>query len=244
MRSPRVLISRMVETTLLRLDATPDAYRICQRANRHPTFRGNEAMSVLGPKGKDLSIFVRFGGLNLKRQRGYSQTQTGFHKPPAPRGFYAFPKVAFEIFLIGSIETYQPSNFPSVEKQEALDWQSFSNEASKEFAEWRARKAAYDRQRRRAFSLVRKEFRKSHGAVWSHLMETVRRHEIIAAHGEWVKTTMREWRRAFSKQSLRQRMNTEISPGVRGVRSVNDAGGGIFGDHGRDHFEVFFDEKV
>ena len=55
-----------------------------------------------GPKGKDLTTFVRFGGLDLKNQQGHGKDN--FHSPPATRGFYAFPKIAQSLFLIGSKE--------------------------------------------------------------------------------------------------------------------------------------------
>jgi hypothetical protein len=58
----------------------------------------------MGVKGKNLNIFVRFGGLNLKKQEGYSNSPSSFHQPPASRGFYAMPKVAQEFFLIGSLD--------------------------------------------------------------------------------------------------------------------------------------------
>ena len=36
-------------------------------------------------KGKDLYQFVRFGGMNLKKQKGYSDKAYSFHAPPANR---------------------------------------------------------------------------------------------------------------------------------------------------------------
>ena len=62
-------------------------------------------------KGKDIFTFVRFGGLDLKNQNGFSQTPETYHQPPASRGFYAMPKIAQEFFLIGSLSSTQPGIF-------------------------------------------------------------------------------------------------------------------------------------
>jgi len=69
-------------------------------------------MAALGPKGKDLTVFVRFGGTSLKRQRGYSLWPESECAPPARRGIYAAPKVAFKRWLIGGIAETQPSIVP------------------------------------------------------------------------------------------------------------------------------------
>jgi len=92
-------------------------------------------------------------------------------------------------------------------------------------------------------SLIRHEFRKVHGTVWSHLGETVRRREIIDTHGTWVKTTMREWRRAFAKASLRARLRDEVAAKSLHVKGVNVASG-IGQDYLGVGAQVFFDEDV
>lgn len=40
-------------------------------------------------KGKDIFTFVRFGGLDLKNQRGFSQDPETYHQPPAIIGIYS-----------------------------------------------------------------------------------------------------------------------------------------------------------
>ena len=64
-------------------------------------------------KGKDLFVFVRFGGLNLKKQKGYSNKEdVSYHSPPTSRGIYAMPKIVQEFFLISSIGNFQPGTLP------------------------------------------------------------------------------------------------------------------------------------
>ena len=188
-------------------------------------------MSVIGPQGKDLSVFVRFGGLNLKRQRGYSLWPEGACSPPARRGFYAAPKVAFDRFLIGGIHETQPSIFPAPARAPEVEHRTWEEVV--------ASAEAADRHRKYLLSLIRREFRKLHGTVWSRLGGSVRRPEIIDAHGEWVKTTMREWRRAFGKEWHRARvmMVSSAYPGTARrdeVRSIRRA----------TSYEVFLDEDV
>lgn len=48
-------------------------------------------------KGND--IFVRFGGLSLVKQKGYSKIPKSFHSPPANKGVYAFPIKCIDFFL-------------------------------------------------------------------------------------------------------------------------------------------------
>jgi hypothetical protein len=48
-----------------------------------------------------INYFVRFGGINIKRQKGYHKVSKTFHGPPSNRGIYAFPIKAVELFLIG-----------------------------------------------------------------------------------------------------------------------------------------------
>jgi hypothetical protein len=126
-------------------------------------------------KGKDPFVFVRFGGLNLKKQKGYTSdtSQKLYHSPPAPCGIYAMPKICQEFFLISSIEEFQPHVFP------------------KKFTD-----------RKKHLRLIRKEFRKDQGYVWHHLGDYCKQNEIVDRDGSWVKTDMKTWTCAFSKMSV------------------------------------------
>ena len=99
-------------------------------------------------KGKDLYTFVRFGGVNLKKQKGYSPKPLTFHAPPAARGFYAMPKVAQEMFLVSSIGKYQEGTMPKEPK--------YSEDISDE--EWDKIFKDYYERKESNFSKMRKEF--------------------------------------------------------------------------------------
>jgi hypothetical protein len=172
-------------------------------------------------KGKDLNKFVRFGGLDLKNQKGFGKY--GFHAPPAARGFYAMPYVAQEFFLISSMDIYQPGTMP----KEPI-WADVTEE------DWEK----YDKRRKHARSAMRKSFYKKTGFVWHHLDKYTPNNEIIARHNSWIKTSMDAWRKAFAKMSLAQRYGEYDWS----KKSVNQSK--LFGSYSKDHCEVFFDEKV
>ena len=174
-------------------------------------------------KGKDIYTFVRFGGLNLKTQRGYSKNPTSFHQPPASRGIYAMPKIAQEFFLISSMDEYQPNSVPKFDNTK-----DFTPEQFDEFNK------KYDK----AISAMRKEFRKTEGEIWHHLDEYTHHKDILQRHGSWIKTDIKVWSKAFSKMSTIMKwgrnkdLDGEIYPR------------GIVGIYSKDHCEVFFDQKV
>ena len=193
------------------------------------------------PKGKDLTIFVRFGGLDLKNQKGYGRDT--FHSPPAPRGFYAFPKVAQEMFLVGSLDKFQPGILPkrpeypgeNASPEEIEKWRKWSDEF-----DW----DKYEEERKKRYSEIRKEFKKTTGNIWHHLGEFCKPESIISRHGSWVKTSISDWQKAFSKSSLTNRYGEDFGSGTgRGHQSINVTRG-ISGYYSKDHYEVFFDEKV
>ncbi len=152
-------------------------------------------------KGKDIFTFVRFGGLDLKNQKGFSKTPETYHQPPASRGFYAMPKIAQELFLVGSLDSTQPSVF-------AKDGKNVENY-------WR------DKLRE-----IRKEFRKTEGEIWHHLEEYTDHKDILQRNGSWIKTDIKVWSKSFSKMSTKMKwgrskdLNGEIFPrGITGIYS-------------------------
>ena len=179
-------------------------------------------------KGKDLTIFVRFGGLSLKKQKGFSQDPKGFHSPPASRGFYAMPKCAQDLWLISSMESYQPGTTP---KTKELPQDLTLEETVDYYATLKKRNA-------RSVSAMRKEFKKSDGSLWHHLEPWTKPHEIESRHGAWVRTSFISWKKAFSKMSLDNR----YGHGEETVSSINSSRG-LLGFYSADHCEVFIDEK-
>lgn len=179
--------------------------------------------------GKDLTKFVRFGGLNLKNQKGFNASSDEFHSPPAPRGFYAMPLVAQEWFLLGGMRYYQPGVLPNY-PDDTEDW---CEEQWKEFSD----------RSNKAFKALRKEFTKNTGTVWHHLTEFVKPHEVIRRKGAWIKTDIKVWQKAFTKLSINRRYG-ETTYGM-GTKSIaQPARSGVLGVYSKDECEVFFDEKI
>lgn len=168
-------------------------------------------------KDKDIYVFVRFGGLDLKNQKGYGKSDS-YHTPPATRGIYAMPKIAQEFFLVGSLDKTQPGLF------------SKNNRYIENY--WR------DKLRQ-----IRKEFRKDDGFIWHHLGEYTNQKDIIQRNGSWVKTDIKTWAKAFSKMSTILRCGRAKYDLDMDINSVYN-GKGIIGNYSKDHCEVFFDEKV
>jgi hypothetical protein len=177
-------------------------------------------------KGKDIFTFVRFGGLSIKKQKGFEKGdwKSSYHSPPAPRGFYSMPKIAQEFFLLGSLSKTQPGIFA---KEENVTKAKEDNEDY-----WR------DKLRQ-----IRKEFRKTNGFVWHHLEEYIDPKEIVDRHGTWVKSDMKSWSIAFSRMSTILRFGREKYDLDNGITSPG-IGKGVLGFYSKDHCEVFFDEKV
>jgi hypothetical protein len=187
-----------------------------------------------GPKGKDLSIFVRFGGLDLKNQKGHTKNNPTYHSPPTTRGFYAFPKSMQELFLIGSMDKFQPHIFP----KDKIDWDKLSYEEGEKQSQ------ELDIRHKKIRQRIRKEFVKTSGNIWHHLGDYCKPQEIIDTHGSWVKTTIQCWQKAFSKRSLNDRYGEDFGTGKgRGESSINNTRG-LSGYYSKDDYEVFFDEKV
>lgn len=195
-------------------------------------------------KGKDLTVFVRYGGLDLKTQKGYKREAKTYHSPPAPRGFYAMPKIAQELFLIGSLGKTQPSSIPKEPRKKICgeDENGIPICSPPTEEEW----TEYFKRHTRAIDLMRKEFKKTRGELWHHLGEYTDRSEVVATHGDWVKTSISAWKKAFSKMTLKFRYGENRESGWNlSTKSINEpARSGLFGVYSLDHCEVFFDEKV
>ena len=182
-------------------------------------------------KKKELTRFVRFGGLNLKKSKGFKENSDGYHSPPAPKGFYAMPLIAQEFFLISSIEKYQPDNIP---KTKNIDFSIDINYDN------------YEKSRKLALTKIRKEFLKNEGTIWHHLIEYTPHHKVLDTHGSWIKTDIKDWELAFNTMSVALKAES-----IKFNRSDSDKYGiginnirGITGFFSKDHCEVFFDEKV
>lgn len=176
-------------------------------------------------KGKDIYTFVRFGGLNLKNQKGFTKDSDSFHTPPASRGFYAMPKIAQETFLLGSLASTQPDVFAK---------------AGDNIKNKKAKNPNYFRDKLRE---IRKEFKKTDGEIWHHLDEYTHHKDVLQREGSWIKTDIKVWVKAFSKMSTILRYGRHKYDLENNV-NIHGDGKGIIGYYSKDHCEVFFDEKV
>lgn len=68
--------------------------------------------------------FVRFGKINIFKQKGFKQIPEWVHNPPSTKGFYAFPYMSQEHFLLGSIQSFQPQHYG---KKEAKFFEEYVN---------------------------------------------------------------------------------------------------------------------
>ncbi len=181
------------------------------------------------------NIFVRYGRMHLTKQEGYGSDT--FHAPPAPLGFYAMPIRFQELFLVGSIDKTQPDiiampkkmKIENIKEDEKIDWDEYNKIRKKK---WK--------------NIIHKFTVKNDNEIWHHL--TVKQNVIIDKHNDWVKTTVRDWKNALIKESLKLRVesmttdfcSTSKSEGGKRFAEVRPKTGW----YSKDHFEVFFDSKV
>ena len=203
---------------------------------------------------KDLE-FVTYGGLSLTKQKGYGGTT--FHSPPASKGIYAFVWPYIERFLLGGGEFVDPKIRGKGQRQrmsyvkdkdgnvitnDHLDWEKYmSDEMGKVNSFSRKIPGAkeddeYDKKYKQFLykDTPRKKF-KYDGPIWHHLMDTVRPHEVLNRHGDWVKTDMDTFKTAFQKELKSMLIQSRkdwptAQPTLKWVSW--------------DHLEVFIDSKI
>jgi hypothetical protein len=120
------------------------------------------------------------------------------------------PKVAQELFLVGSIDVYQPGVVPIW--KDKYDYDEF------------------EKRRKISLSSIRKEFVKTSGNIWHHLTDYVSNNEILDSNGSWIKTDINVWKKAFSKMSLNHRYGEDSFS----VKDINKSKG-IMGYYSKDH---------
>jgi len=172
-------------------------------------------------KSNTLNRFIRYGKLALVKQKGFGSDT--FHAPPAQRGFYAMPIRFQSLFLVGSTDEYQPGQLNAPKKPIGDDV------SDEEWDVWWGK-------RQKRYSVIKHEFTVDNTVeIWHHLPSP--NNEVISRHNSWVKTSLKVWKKAVSKESVSLR--TE-SGGDSGINSVSKRTGYF----SKDHFEVFFDTKV
>lgn len=189
-------------------------------------------------KDKKLTDFVRFGGLDIKNQAGYSTNPTSTHEPPATKGFYAFPKVAQDFYLLSALDKTQRGFMPKNYLQG--EFLGFDENGEPEYYRTFVDDSLYNKKYREQLRRIRKEFTKTRGFIWHHLGFFVKPQDVVATHGSWVKTTIQVWKKAFSKMSIKYRYSCGSFFKTNSINNTK----GITGFASKDMCEVFFDEKV
>lgn len=178
------------------------------------------------------NTFIRYGRLHLTKQEGYSKDfhSDSFHAPPAPYGFYAMPIRFQELFLVGSLEKTQPDVFSIPKKLNRennpidFDWNEYE----------KVRKNRYKKN-------IHKFVVKNEDVIWHHL--DIKPNMILASYGSWYKSSVRDWKSALIKESVKLR--AEGVAGFCGERiNLLAEIPKKAGFYSKDHFEVFFDTKV
>lgn len=177
------------------------------------------------------NIFIRYGRMHLTKQEGYGNDT--FHSPPAPLGFYAMPIRFQELYLVGSIDVSQPGIISMPKKLK------IENRKEDEIFDWNK----YNEVRKKKWKKIIHKFTvKNENKIWHHL--DVKQHTILDKHNDWVKTSIRDWKIALIKESLKLRVESMNSMFGENNKKPFAEVRPKTGYYSKDHFEVFFDSKV
>jgi len=174
------------------------------------------------------NTFVRYGKLHLTKQEAFGKDS--FHAPPTALGFYAMPIRFQELFLVGSIEEFQPKQV-GLPKKPVYDTDEFNN------FDW---DKYYIAKKKRLKKIIHKFTMKNEHFIWHHLDS--KQNAITDTYGSWVKTTVRDWKISLAKESVKLRAESLGDPclGNNKLAEVRTK----TGIYSKDHFEVFIDSKV
>jgi hypothetical protein len=170
-------------------------------------------------KNKNPYLFIRFGSLNIKKQKHYTEEDKTFHNPPVRYGFYAMPFILQEWFLIGNITETQKEIFcKEPDYDDEIAWE------------------LYEKRVKEIRSKIRRVFEKKEGFVWHHLIES---EGVLESSGSWVKTSLKDWCKALRKSIIEDR---DVSMDL--LKCKSNELRSIIGIRSRDKYEVFFDSKI
>jgi hypothetical protein len=199
--------------------------------------------------------FVRFGGLSSVNQRGYDPAMPGFHSPPARKGIYAFPQGCIVPFMLGgdrpgeskgSARYVRDKQGNKITDEEDL----YTNYEARPYVYSASGEPHYpDRNFYKVYSTKKGKDGKHYwvrpapmkkfsyeGRVWHHLGKKMKPSQILETKGSWFLSEIKDYQKAFSKESLELRMKSSEKGNINSVR-------GKFGYFAVDHLEVFI-EKI
>ncbi len=176
--------------------------------------------------------FVTYGGLSATKQLGYKKSDT-FHAPPAPKGIYAFVWPYMELFLLGGDDLVNPKKRGKRQRQRmsyvkdkegnpiTSDHPEYEK-ASEKRKNWSMRTSSDGQDYKGVlYNNANKKKFKYEGEIWHHLID-VPDWTIFARHGDWVKTDMETFKKAFRKEII----NVDKH------------------HYSKDHLEVFIEDKI
>jgi len=188
------------------------------------------------------NTFVRYGRMHLTKQKGFGKDT--FHSPPTSIGFYAMPIRFKEMFLVSSVEEFQP-NILGIPKKLNPKFNRDEDGHTKDDFDWGKHGEVHRKKFKR---IVHKFTVKNEDYIWHHL--DIKQNFIVNEYNGWVKTSVRDWKKALIKESLRLRVES-MSTTIFTAETGKSSGGKGFsevrpktGCYSKDHFEVFFDSKV
>ena len=203
--------------------------------------------------------FVRFGGLSPVKQRGFTtDSEASFHSPPARHGVYAFPRGYVEHFLLGggysepgkkagaNRMTYLKdkrgkkinSEHPDYDKYAEMDkYRSVKGKLKPGAEPDEDGEYAYDDHVVYLVQDVKPRKFKHNGEIWHHHKEFVDPINVIKEKGDWVKTNMETYLKAFKRNAhdAKKEMNTDVSGTDMGAPK------NALKWFTRDHLEVFIE---
>jgi hypothetical protein len=203
--------------------------------------------------------FVRFGGLSPVKQRGFTaDDEASYHSPPARKGIYAFPRGYVEPFLLGG--GYGEPNVKGSANRMVYLKDKYGNKITNEHPDWEKyyMKDKYrtikgelkpnaapdedgdyewdDHIQYLVYDVKPKTFKHS-GDIWHHHKEFVDPTEIIKEKGEWVKTNMDVYLKAFKQNAHAAKKEMKKDAKEMGVSEPKNA----LKWFTKDHLEVFIE---
>lgn len=177
--------------------------------------------------------FVRFGNLNLVKQKGYDPTgASNFHTPPARYGIYAFPEYSICHFLISGNPTTSRAiklNINELERNEDYNLTSKSRKEVKRLISTKNTKLKYVNERVDGSLIYAHENPKKfkyEKELWHHLeVDDV---NVLKRNNYWVLTSYKTWLDAYNK-TINYERNYYYKNGIK---------------YSKDHHEVFIPNKI
>ena len=132
------------------------------------------------------NTFIRYGKMHLTKQKGFGEDT--FHAPPASIGFYAMPIRFQELFLVGSVEEFQPGILGMPKKLDPKFNRDEDGHTKDDF-DWDNHSKVHRKKFKR---IVHKFTVKNEDYIWHHL--NIKPNFIVDEYNDWFKSSVRDWK--------------------------------------------------